>query len=344
MSDPVSNVEIEDVLSSIRKLVSEGEQARGRDPEPAEGSEADPNEGDDLGGQGPDTDHPAEDERPGKLVLTPAQLVAHGDGASAAASERGDEGPPRTADPESPETTVNAVVPHLLDRPIGNFLRRAEDEGAAPNTEERQPDPPDAPSARDRDAAVTDAASESAPDNPEPDDEAPDTPAPNTPGRDTTTAEDRRSALEATIAELEASVDGHGFEPDGSEASDTTATFDWPGRRSGIDFGAEAAWTVEEAPEKTSHLAASLAEDNPSNEDTTAEELAEGTGPDAADDRAYDEDLSGLDGLDDAALRTLVAEIVREELQGALGERITRNVRKLVRREIYRILSSHDFE
>ena len=38
--------------------------------------------------------------------------------------------------------------------------------------------------------------------------------------------------------------------------------------------------------------------------------------------------------LDETALRQLVADIVREELQGVLGERITRNVRKLVRREI----------
>ena len=38
------------------------------------------------------------------------------------------------------------------------------------------------------------------------------------------------------------------------------------------------------------------------------------------------------------ALRELVAEIVREELQGGLGERITRNVRKLVRAEIQRAL------
>jgi hypothetical protein len=333
MSDPVSNVEIEDVLSSIRKLVSEGEQARGRD---AESAEAD--QGDDLGKQGSEADHPAEDERPGKLVLTPAQLVAHGDGASAATPERGDEGSPRTADPETPETPGDSVVPHLLDRPIGNFLRRAEDEGDAPDTDARQPDGQSV-SVADRDLPEVDAAPESAPDTPEPDDHAPDAP-----GRDTTTAEDRRSALEATIAELEASVDGHGFEPDGSEASDTTATFDWPGRRSGIDFGAEAAWTVEEAPEKASGPPESAAGDAPTNEDTTAEELAEGTGPDATDDRAYDPDLSGLDGLDDAALRTLVAEIVREELQGALGERITRNVRKLVRREIYRILSSQDFE
>lgn len=48
--------------------------------------------------------------------------------------------------------------------------------------------------------------------------------------------------------------------------------------------------------------------------------------------------------LDEDALRDLVAEIVREELAGALGERITRNVRKLVRREIMRALSAWDFD
>lgn len=46
--------------------------------------------------------------------------------------------------------------------------------------------------------------------------------------------------------------------------------------------------------------------------------------------------------LDDAALRALVSDIVREELQGVLGERITRNVRKLVRREIHRLMLSQD--
>lgn len=48
----------------------------------------------------------------------------------------------------------------------------------------------------------------------------------------------------------------------------------------------------------------------------------------------------GGDTLDEDALRDLVADIVRQELQGALGERITRNVRKLVRREIHRALDS----
>jgi hypothetical protein len=48
--------------------------------------------------------------------------------------------------------------------------------------------------------------------------------------------------------------------------------------------------------------------------------------------------------LDEDALRYIVSEIVREELQGALGERITRNVRKLVRREIHRALAAQELE
>ncbi len=48
--------------------------------------------------------------------------------------------------------------------------------------------------------------------------------------------------------------------------------------------------------------------------------------------------------LDEESLRELVTDIVREELQGALGERITRNVRKLVRREIHRALTAQELE
>ena len=40
----------------------------------------------------------------------------------------------------------------------------------------------------------------------------------------------------------------------------------------------------------------------------------------------------------------MVSEIVRQELQGTLGERITRNVRKLVRREIYRALAANELD
>ncbi|MEM9975535.1 MAG: hypothetical protein AAF771_15260 [Pseudomonadota bacterium] len=47
--------------------------------------------------------------------------------------------------------------------------------------------------------------------------------------------------------------------------------------------------------------------------------------------------------IDEDMLRDLVAEIVRAELQGEMGVRITRNVRKLVRREIHRALMTRDF-
>lgn len=53
-------------------------------------------------------------------------------------------------------------------------------------------------------------------------------------------------------------------------------------------------------------------------------------------------DRGGL--VDEDMLREIVSEMVRSELQGELGDRITRNVRKLVRREIHRALASRDFE
>ncbi|MCV2879910.1 hypothetical protein OE699_13750 [Sedimentimonas flavescens] len=81
-------------------------------------------------------------------------------------------------------------------------------------------------------------------------------------------------------------------------------------------------------------------------------ELVAGTG-EAAPEPHFDEEQSDslfademaiASSIDEDALRDLVTEIIRQELQGALGERITRNVRKLVRREIQRVLVSRDFE
>lgn len=68
----------------------------------------------------------------------------------------------------------------------------------------------------------------------------------------------------------------------------------------------------------------------------------------AVEDRIADAGLADVEGSSDAALldeetlREMVVDIVRTELQGALGEKITRNVRKLVRREIQRAFASHD--
>ena len=54
--------------------------------------------------------------------------------------------------------------------------------------------------------------------------------------------------------------------------------------------------------------------------------------------------VEGFDGLDEDYLRGLIREVLREELQGQMGERITRNLRKLVRREIQRAFASDQFE
>ena len=48
--------------------------------------------------------------------------------------------------------------------------------------------------------------------------------------------------------------------------------------------------------------------------------------------------------MDEEALNEMVRQLIRDELQGALGERITRAVRKLVRAEINRALEAHRLE
>lgn len=72
-------------------------------------------------------------------------------------------------------------------------------------------------------------------------------------------------------------------------------------------------------------------------------------GSEAIDDEFEDDTIEDQDntagalvGLNEDVLRKMVAQIVREELQGEMGERITRNVRKLIRREINRALAIQD--
>lgn len=48
--------------------------------------------------------------------------------------------------------------------------------------------------------------------------------------------------------------------------------------------------------------------------------------------------------LDEEMLREMVTQLVREELKGHIGERITRNVRRLVHREIRRAMAVRDLE
>ena len=76
------------------------------------------------------------------------------------------------------------------------------------------------------------------------------------------------------------------------------------------------------------------------------------TGDDALEDHIEDlGDRAALFGygddesvLDEEGLREIISQVVREELQGVLGQRITRNVRKMVRREIRMTLAAEDLE
>ncbi len=288
MSDPVTNVEIEDVLASIRRLVSQGDRPESR-----------PEKSADATAPAPATD---------RLVLTPALRVAE----------------PEREDPQDDVAEFEVEEPGY--------------------DEETEPEDTAGTSAEETVAA--DMAS------------SPAAPLPGTEIHwDTSDASANRASLLATIAELEAAVGGSDtWEPDGSEREPQVDWEDLAGPPRFRDVEDDAPEVREdETRDRTVIDLAGLAERTVRTEPSVerAEAPADDMptpGSEGADDLGDDLDedlssyLSGDPAIDEETLRDMVAEIVREELQGALGERITRNVRKLVRREIYRILSSQDFD
>lgn len=66
--------------------------------------------------------------------------------------------------------------------------------------------------------------------------------------------------------------------------------------------------------------------------------------PVAEADDEEDDDFGGEMRFNEDVLRELVRDILREELAGKMGERITRNIRKLVRTEISRAMMTQDIE
>lgn len=132
----------------------------------------------------------------------------------------------------------------------------------------------------------------------------------------TATLNDKIQALEAAIAQTEDQ-----WEPDG----------DGDGAQS--DFAAMPVRTIpwqDDTPDQSSVASEPQIIDGEGLVEPTAE----------AQNEASDEDAF----LDEETLREMVTEIVRQELQGVLGERITRNVRKLVRREIYRAMAAQQLD
>jgi hypothetical protein len=316
MSDPVTNVAIEDVLSSIRRLVSEDGRIRPlmplSEPEPAS---------DDADGQGGDS-------VPGKLVLTPALRVADAsqsvdpaelENKAASGIALPDDELPAMQEQELPvaETGPDAASADWQDKAISadqTDTLGAEESAfvAFPDTEEAAT--PEALAWEDH----RDAAFEGGP-------FSEDSPAPTGDGHfidDDPAGNDLlefASAPEPAPPFEHTSEEPAGLQDDAAApgSGDPAASGDFvfaSTRDSGMPQDA-----VFEAGDTDQHLD-EVDDDQPSlfGEDETL--------------------------LDEETLRELVTEIVRQELQGALGERITRNVRKLVRREIHRALTSQELE
>ena len=174
------------------------------------------------------------------------------------------------------------------------------------------------------------------------------------------------SRLGARIAVLEAAVAQRAdeWEPDGSEAPSTLTPphvdAGEPETEMNADHAAEPAptddalpeaaaaasdpqdWQPETTPEPNAAMAAT---EGPEPLEWQDEPPETAPPPQAAEveDALFDED-GGDDLLDEEVLRDMIREIIRQELQGTLGERITRNVRKLVRAEINRAMATKAFE
>ncbi|MBS0565732.1 MAG: hypothetical protein JSR87_15055 [Proteobacteria bacterium] len=140
----------------------------------------------------------------------------------------------------------------------------------------------------------------------------------------------------------------------GEEELGETAAADEAGQgEAAIDAGDDAlAGNVEDAggtepPARTGRpqiLRPSWPGDDLAGEELAAGDLADMGGPLSAHSAESDggSDLFDplvSDDLDVDALRDMVAELVREELRGVLGERITRNLRALVRQEIRKAMT-----
>ena len=276
MSDPVTNLAIEDVLSSIRRLVSEGDHSGRHDlfeqPSAMPSITRPMSEAKNI---------PQPAEITGKFMLTPAFRVAENRLS-----------PPSKMDPaEAAGSEANPPLPFL---------------------------------------------------------------------RPTVRPADSRSALELRIAELEAAVTDQAgeWEPDGSE---DVPVVDW----SSPEIGERLIFASRAMPQADRRGVLDLGQVGTRIHPLITEDELEAAPAAPVYDLGEDLDLSADDApiddaridldyfpdeldnaalLDEDALRKMVVEIVRQELQGPMGERITRNVRKMVRREIYRILSSQEFE
>lgn len=148
----------------------------------------------------------------------------------------------------------------------------------------------------------------------------------------------RRETLESKIAALEAVIgrSEEEFEPDGSRVVDTgpAEALPWEDHLAqAVSSELEEMFGAEEPDENHTVPFFSHAQQHSGHQPDGGDQHQSAALPEEGD----AEVVGSI--MDEEALRALVGDIVRQELQGQLGERITRNVRKLVRREVNRALS-----
>ncbi len=319
MSDPVTNVEIEDVLSSIRRLVSADDR--------------------------PEKEAIQENAAADKLVLTPALRVdndAAPESDDTASDEIAEETGPEAAsgDQQASDDHIEAAQTGEDDAPEDVWDNPADQEDMS------QQDAPHEEASEDENIEDT-AAGESSEMPEELEEEAVDVAA------ETIEMPGPASDFTAHLAEIEEAVAARqeDWEPDGdlgdANAAQPMTALSWQDHLSADTDQPEGPMVAAE----TEGLDPFVPEDDPADDaEFYAEEVAAGdTDPVAEPGNAFlaEDDLledSAEAILDEEALRDLVAEIVRQELQGSLGERITRNVRKLVRREIQRALATQELD
>ena len=349
MSEPVTNAEVEDVLSSIRRLVSEdkrplqapraapqandklvltpalrvAEQApSATEPEPQASEPAPPPTSQyKAEGQIDDwNDDGAQDDSPGEAALE--ENAFHD---LDPAEER--EAP--AAQPAPTEREMNIARARTQDTlyPFIDDEEELEDEAEVAEPPQQVRNAPAEPAAEEEDEPAPDVmfSHRFATARPTPDGNAPLRPG---------TLSEKIAALETAIGNSR-----EDWEPEAAGSGDYAGT-----------PAPAMAWEDDEdaparRPRAEPRSGGSMESGSPS---PFARPSAQQEAPAERPQEPPQEASDAFDGddqvLDEEALRDLVAEIVRAELQGALGERITRNVRKLVRREIHRALTAQELE
>ena len=322
MSNSVSSFEIEDVLSSIRRLVSVDEREQKQDSK-------------------------SEDSTQDRLVLSPALRI---DGDTPADHDAVVDDIAKAADDDEDgagedATDVAEDQSDDVSQPGDDVPNPAEaDDNRGDATED---DPQD--TAEDHIEVVSDP---SADDDEEENEDGvwevltfshSDYRAPESNTKVDAVADRDAATLEDVIAEVEAAV---ATQDDQWEPDEPTDIDFYPETTEPIAWGdsLEDAAEPEEAPvaeEKVADAGAAAAQ----SETTASGVVSEADQAQADEVETADKEWFADNALlDEDALRDLIGDIVRQELQGALGERITRNVRKLVRREIHRALMAQTFE